>query len=702
MTRFRLPDYYARPAGLRDRGRPIAPEQPLTPRLPARPDPLASGLMAAASALDEIGGMVKVQMERDERLSIARTIAEERDFWTKDLAARQENAAPGGEGFAKDVISAFDERKQSIFENKPLSAKGREELELRLLNFRGDLSEKATNFETGARLAKRGEDADVVLRLAAADAARDPGNIAARISDAESAMRNLGLPPLLLDKKLKEARESIARSGLTSLIDQDPAAGLAAINSGGFTAYIDPERMASLRHYAAAEGKRARAEGEARRREARAEIRVGVALQLADAEAAWGRGEIYDGPLPTEESIRGAFIRPEEAEHHINRLRLGREEAATAAALRLVTPEQRIALVEKRKPQGEGYAREAEGHDRLMRLTLHLNKEQQEDPAGFVMRSSPALRNLVNEAAKLQDGGDMAGAKAARDKAMALSLELQAGVGVPEHQRRIMPKPLAQSRAEALAALPAELPPNKQGQTKAEGLAAVRDSFGERWPQAFRELREAGLADEFEGLALLEKNPGARLLFAESLNQPKAVKEAAGPEAKKARDALHGEMADMRESLMLSPDGATALERMMKQGELLAYGFIGQGDNGPTAARKAAAALVREHYDFWKQPGGVTARLPKGATANVQALAERQLLGLRPEMLADPGGDSAATLALTPDQRKAQMVSSLQNGALWLTNGKEDGLMLFDSLMRPVKRADGSNFEIKFGAGGYK
>lgn len=694
MSKFRLPDYYTRPTGLRDRGRPIAQEKPLMPRLPARPDPLAGGLMAAASALDEIGGMVKVQMERDERLSIARTIAEEREFWTKDLAARQENAAAGGEGFAKDVISAFDERKKSIFENKTLSAKGREELELRLLNFRGDLSEKATNFETGARLAKRGEDADVVLRLAAADAARDPGNIAARIGDAESAMRNLGLPPLLLDKKLKEARESIARAGLTSLIDQNPAAGLAAINSGAFTAYIDPERMTSLRHYAAAEGKRARAEGEARRREARAEMRVGVALQLADAEAAWGRGEIYDGPLPTEESIRGAYLRREEAEHHINRLRLGREEAATAAALRLVPPEQRLALVEKRKPQGEGYAREAEGHDRLMGLALHLNKEQEEDPAGFVMRSSPALRNLVNEAAKLQDGGDAMGARAARDKAMALSLELQAGVGVPEHQRRIMPKPLAQAQAERLAALPNE--------AKAEGLAAVRASYGERWSQAFRELREAGLADEFEGLALLEKNPGARLLFAESLSQPKAVKEAAGPEAKKARDALHGEMADMRESLSLSPDGATALERMMKQGELLAYGFVAKGDDGPTAARKAAAALVRDHYDFWKQPGGVTARLPKGATANVQALAERQLLGLRPEMLADPGGDSPAALALTPEQRKAQMVSSLQNGGLWLTNGKEDGLILFDRAMRPVKRADGSNFEIKFGAGGYK
>lgn len=684
------------PIGQRDRGAAPALQTPLLARQPALPDPLAGGMLAAGKMLGEVadiaGRAAMLQRLQDERLGVARTLAEEREAWTKDLQTRQEQALPGAPDFAKGVYEAFDKRSEELLSNDRLSAHGREELQLRLYSFRNEIGEKAQSFEAGARLVKRQDDADVVLRGAAADVARDPSAFGERLSDAQSAIRALGLPPIYADRKLKEAAGSLANSALVSLADRDPRAAHAALNSGAFDLYLDPEKRVQLGHYIASEGKRLAAEAAAKEREARAEARVTVTLQLQDAHAAWGRGETYTGPVPDDAQIMRAFKNPEEAARVISGMRVARDGAAVATTLALLPPDRRRAIIEQYRPEGENYRLEAETYDHLTRQNAMLQKMQADDPAGYVARYSPQLQKLAGDAQKAQDAGQDDVAHGLRSRAAALSLQLQAEAGTPEHERRILPKAMAEGLTARMNAMP--------GDAKGDAVEGLKKTWGDQWPTIFRELRASGLPDEFEALAWV-KDPAARKRLGENLNNLQALHDTAGPAARKVRDAVFENLADIRSSLSFAPDGPSAFQRMEKAVTVQALSYVGAGMEPADAATRAYKDVVEHNWDFVKQPGGVTARAPKGMLGNVQGLADRTLSGLTPDMLADPGGESAATRDLTPDQRRQQLAVSLKNSPLWVNNGNDDGLILLDRAMRPVRRADGKPLEIKFSAAGW-
>lgn len=661
-----------RPVGLRLR-EVTAPQTPLiSPR--GYPDTGGADLVGQAGA--RIGAAIAGFADaldavslREERIAAARGRAEDRTHWAERLQALKEQAPPGADGFTKTLSQEFDAYSATRLDSAT-SPRMRDEVEVGLLNLRGQVVEDALSFESGARLAKRRSDVEEIRRLNGNAVARDIGQFGGLMTETENAIRDMGLPPTVADQEIRTSRRTLAEAGLMGLATRNPAAAMIAIKSGGWDAHVDPDRLMRLYEHAETEDRRRRAEARQQAAERRAAERAEVEPLLRDEFAAYARGKSFANPVP--ESRIVAAHGPERAARIIADRKAARQLSADLAAIAMVPPDTQARLLDSYRPEGEGFAGEAERYDTLSRA-IAQDHQRRKDPAQYVLDHSPALRDLLGKTDK-----DPAAAR----QAVALSLELQASAGIPETERRILPQGMAAGTVRQITSLPAE--------QAADVMERQAQTYGDLWPRVFGELVREKLPEAYQVLATTD-HPVARKRLAEVLAQDKdALRQVAGTDARRVDDAVSAALTPLARSLDFAPDGPAALARYTEAARRLGYA------NAPLqGAEKAGEQAVRDiitgRYDFIEQEGGITARVPKGQAERVQGFASRTLESLTDDDLPDLGGGPT----LTPAQRKRMLRQSLARG-VWVTNERDDGLVLLDARRQPVHRADGRRVEFRF------
>lgn len=360
-----------------------------------------------------------------------------------------------------------------------------------------------------------------------------------------------------------------------------------------------------------------------------------------------------------------------EAPRIIEERKAARQLGADLASVPMAPPGVQAKLLDSHRPEDEGFAQEAERHDTLARAIAH-DHQRRKDPAQYVLDHSPALRDLLT---RTKDD------PAAARQAVALSLELQASAGIPELERRILPQGLAAGTVRQLTSLPAE--------QAADVLEQQAQTYGDLWPRVFGELAREKLPEAYQVLATTD-HPVARKRLAEVLRQDKdALRQVAGTDARRVDDAVGAALEPLARSLAFAPDGPAVLARYTEAARRLGYANAPM-QGAAQAGEQAVRDLITGRYDFIEQEGGV-ARVPKDQAERVQDFARRTLDALTDEDLPDLGGGAK----LTPAERKRMLRQSLARG-VWVTNERDDGLVLLDARRQPVRRADGRRVEFRF------
>jgi hypothetical protein len=632
----------------------------------------AALLKAGQQVGDAVDGAVsafdKIQRQED-ALTVARMRAEDRTAWSAKFNQAKEAAPLGAPDFTTGFLKDFDAYAAERLAASP-SAPARRDVELGLIDLRGKLAEEGMQFEAGARLAKRRGDVEQIRNLNGGLLARDHRDFAAVLSDTENSIRTLGLPPAVQAQEIEATRSTFAETALLGLSSRDPAAAMAAIRSGAWDGYTQPDRLVRLFDHANTEDRRRRNEARALAAEARAEERSVLEPQLRDAFSAAQDGKTVSA-IP-ESRLVNAYG-PERGRQLFRDLEDTRKLGADVKTVAMAPPDVQDRLLASYAPDGAGYAGERERYDQLGRA-IARDRKNREDPAAYVLANSPKLRDLVAGARQ-----DPRQAQAA----VALSLTLQADAGIPEIDRRILPVAMADNAVRQLAALPAE--------SRADAIEGMSKTYGDHWPSVYRELVAQKLPTGYEVLATVD-HPVARKELAEAQGVGREdMRQAVGKNAKTVDDGVRAAMEPLIQSLSLQPGGGAKIALWEDQTRLLAYRYALTMPPAD-AAKKAADDVVIGKYDFVPQDGGLQVRAPKGQGDRAAAYARHILDSLNASDLPDIGGNRT----LSPEDRRDILLSSIRRG-VWVNNERDDGWVLLDARHQPVVRADGRRIEFRYG-----
>lgn len=337
------------------------------------------------------------------------------------------------------------------------------------------------------------------------------------------------------------------------------------------------------------------------------------------------------------------------------------------------------------RPAGDGYADEAQRYAIWQRAVQADFKLRRDDPAAYVARHSDGVRSAFAAAA---------GDPAKLPQALALSEQMQAQIGVPEADRRL----LTERQVAGLVQQFATAPPEKAADL-VEGMAA---QYGSYWPRVFGELVRAKLPPSAMVLATMSRplQAQARTALVDAMAHKDDLKKTLGAEAVKGiEDAARSELADFLGTFK-TPDGgfmpgsltttAAALDGV--QTLAMAYAAF---MSPAAAAKKAARDVVNDYYTF--QDGY---RVPVEHDADAVEMRSRAALeALSPDKIQPLG----TMFQNVPDENRRQSAYDAAMRGRWVTNHDESGLLRLNGHGQPVVLADGSFLTLPFAApDGYK
>ena len=362
---------------------------------------------------------------------------------------------------------------------------------------------------------------------------------------------------------------------------------------------------------------------------------------------------------------------------------LNREVAFYEARATVATnsPEEDAALLESLRPEGEGFAEEAERYDLILKSQQDKYAALADDPSAYVLSSNPVVARAY-EAAR-QDPRQL-------PAAIGVSLAEQERLGVPSWETRALPEGSASAVAAEFMAIQ---DPTRQANRVAD-LAAL---YGPHWPRVQGELVEAGLPGTTGVLAGMSAptQAHARTVLAEAQHEGRPVLErAVGTEVKTdIDDQVREELADLQETLR-GPGGVGVYETHREAVSLLALKYASAGANPSEAVKKAAGDVVNDQYQFVG-----TYRVPRGVDlSRVQATVARTESLVRQGGALPLGVDELTSLdpRLEPAEAQRQYAASLLASGYIVTNEDETGLVWVDEQGVPAAWPDGQRLEIRF------
>ncbi len=644
-------------------------------------DPIAAGVRRVGR------GVSQAERQRDSSAVIEATANMRAEFAGRYATAIQE-AKPDGTGFQEGLLAQLDTYVAGVSESLP-SDDARKLFSDRVSTFRGQLEERAEGFEVAAagdhRALQLGRAIDATANAVRTDGGQYDHARAEILASLEAAEQDLPADRIAV---LRDgAEQALAQAALLSAIDEDPTAALAALNSGDFDARLTPSQKNALLNRATAERDRLAREAEARARLDRAEYAAGFEDYLAFLEA----GNAPDGRYADDDLV--ANLGERAAAEAIEQRKRSEDFGADLASIATASPEEEAAMLAARRADmetPEDFRAEASEFGRLVDAIGEKRRQIGADAAGYVQRHVPevadAYRSMIEAQATVAGSQDpdsaLAASAAAAQRYVRLVESEQLALGVPLAETRILSAGAAGSIVQQFRA--------SRGEAAAGVLIAQAERFGAAWPRVAAELRDAGLPDVGVVIGSMTRRSQAwatgRIAELAETSSPDLRKVIGEDAAGQIDDAVFDELRGFRESLANVPDGVEVYNPIAEQTARLAYDLSRAGDSG--AAATAAAVVVNDHYAF-DQFRGRTLRFPVErdraavmAGAGVFAGAPAGLGPFTVPPSLDPALDDGQVAEL---YRRA-----LSDGAYWVTNGDESGLVMMDPLAGVVLRADGT------------
>ncbi|ENC6709935.1 hypothetical protein ABKY54_004545 [Vibrio harveyi] len=345
-------------------------------------------------------------------------------------------------------------------------------------------------------------------------------------------------------------------------------------------------------------------------------------------------------------------------------------------------------LLTKEKPtEVKGYRQEATQFTALQRAAAARTKELAQDPAKYVITNSPMIQS---EHKKAKDSGNY------ENYASAMVSE-QTRLGVPPQFTKVLDTQSAKNMV---------LKYNEGGESAAQFVEGLKNSYGKYFPQVMKELSQQKLPENAITVAVLGSSPAATYLSQADKVGFKTLKENIGNDDYKSvsssvNDNLSSEFTD---TLIGLGNNTTIKNQIQKSAETLAMYYLdnGMADSASDAANKATKQIIDDRYEFRFSGstmgfGGNAYRVPvevngeKVDTDKVDKSLDA-LIDVLPKMSLMSPADSRIK---SDELREKLYKRRLQ--PRWLTRGDDAGVELVDQNNVPVLTADGKKLFYSWG-----
>lgn len=580
-------------------------------------------------------------------------LADAQASWSEEFMRRRQGVQPGADNFTPTLLADFDKDSAERLK-RAKTPEARAYLQQRLAAVKLSLQNQAMGFEAEERVRFRGASLDGALdnRRKAADF--NPDEFATLAAEQRAAVEASGLPAPLRARYEQQAVEGLAEASVRGLIRRDPRAALKELSNektGVLSVRaLNPDDLLQLRAAAQAEVNRRDAEARARAAEARGLI----ADRQADALAAKQFG--LPATLPSRREYVAAFGAEEGSRRYGQASQLLSTFDVVSAAV-VLPPEEGAARIAAFAPQQQaGAADQAQVVAAAARLYADQRKQLEDDPAGFLVKRDPTLRQAFEAA--FSDGADPQAVSAYVSRTRAA----QQAAGV--EKGRILP-----AGVEARVAAALTFNPDKPEQ-RSQNLAALEQTWGAAFPQLLAEVAPK-LDGAARAMSLMDPATAARFDRA-SLAAKDAEQLVATDDKKAVDDAIVAAVDPLAQTLVAAPDRNERVREVVDAARVLALDKVTRGTAPADAAREAVSAIIDGQYEYRG-----TLRVPRGVGADAVEEGARQFLdqGL-------PGVDLSLTSVAgaarfrTPAELRDAAARDLRRNGRWLTLPDGTGVQL--------------------------
>lgn len=646
--------------------RRVAPEVVGAPRV-AQASVDASGLARGLSNL--AGDLADVhQREVQEANQTALLNADNQmGTWQNNALFNPENGAFTKKGSAalnisQTVLGEFDKQQQAIYDTLA-NEQQRQMFRQSSLQRRSSLEAKLGSYEFGEQQQYKDDVDKSSIQLAMDSAAlnyNDPEAVAQNRAKMDAVLqlrgaRN-GWSPEEMQAQRQRMNSSLSQAVIQRTLVDSPqkARGLYEQFKDGMTAEDQIRATNGID-----QGFR-RLEAEARQRQVEARqlqaiARVELQSRVQDAQAAYLQGFEFDNP-PSRADFDAAYGdkggQVYESFAKVQAVAPAIREFATA------TPEERQEILARFQPAqggtaGAGFSENDQLYRRLATVATGLLKQQQDDPAAYVTRYSPTVREAF---ATAQQAGTQEVYQAYADATIA-------------EQRRLgvqSPKLLPDAAADQIAA-----GFNSQvagGENAATLIEQQQAQWGANFPLIAQQLGKK-LPPEAQVIATgLPKDVAERMASVANVTEADLKKGLDKGVATNVATAVQSAMSPFAQSLQGQAGGINTFNTMYEAANKAALSYVRQGMTPEKAAQRVVNGMVNDKYDFFD-----TYRVPKSLdTAAVKRGADQALANI-----------SADDLALLPglrgvpaDVNLEQLRQAVVDGGQWVPNNDESGLSL--------------------------
>ncbi|WP_332774438.1 hypothetical protein [Pseudomonas sp. ESBL1] len=590
--------------------------------------------------------------------------------WTNDTLFNQQTGVYSKKGKnALDVtnttLDAYDQQVQATLESLGNDTQ-RKRFQAIAAQRRESLNSKLNQYEYGQIQQYQNETDEAALSTAIDTATlnfADPAEIGRQRQKAmaivQSQAERNGWSPEQLQQAQTQIGSRILSGAITRMAESNP--GQAKQYYEASKEGLDARSQIALSSTIEQSFRRQEAEARQRQiaaRQLQAIARVELQSRVQDAQAAYLQGYEFDNP-PNKADFEAAMGAEKGAQAYESFSKV----QSVAPAIRefaTATPEERQEIISRFQPAqggvaGEGFDEDNRLYRHIVSVTDGLLKQQQQDPAGFVARYSEPVREAFSVA---QQAGTPEAFQAYADATIAEQQRL--GVRSP----KLLPDAAADQIAAGFNAQVAG------GENAATLIEQQQAQWGKNFPLIAQQLGNK-LPPEAQVIATgLPKDSAAHFASIANLTEKDLKTGLEKGAADQVATSLQTELANFSQSLSgQDPTKALGTFNTIYQTSMkAALAYVRQGMKPQEAARKVAAAVVNDKYDFID-----TYRVPKELnTAAIKRGADLALENIAADDLMMLPGLQGVTDATNLEQLRQAVVS----GGEWVPNNEETGLSL--------------------------
>lgn len=323
----------------------------------------------------------------------------------------------------------------------------------------------------------------------------------------------------------------------------------------------------------------------------------------------------------------------------------------------------------------------------LRQAADHLHGELQKDPAGYMLRYNPAVRDAWT---KMQNAPPDQEAQASQSYADMMIAE-QKRFGVEPQDIKVVPDQYADNFKNKVA----QLAQAGNSNQIIPLIKAESNRWGSAWPQVYKQVTSGNPMLTVVG-AGVKSQAGQLLADNEKLKFGDIVKDELSAKAKDVREGVDTAMAPFASSLAGNAGGVAVYNTFRGQVEKLGALYAFQnGMDAATAAKQAADDVLNFKYDYrdgYRIPAKEHTNPAPVPSDDIQQGAgyARQFLGRKIagiDLAVRPAIDTFGG-AYTPAQLASETADAKRNGR-WTTNSDETGLA-YTYNGQVVRRPDGA------------